>query len=554
MLKPKYVFTFIFITFLLLSITGAGIFLDDEWASAQQLRQLGEGHQITINDGGYGYYSNGTSGNYFIYRSNRLMYSLALPISALPIYEIAKLSGEHFRMFFLFIWTLFGLLILLFLRFTSRLSFRYFTIGICSLIILTSINIFLYKDFPINGEFAPLEVLVIVFTNIILCGLFASILHKIIDDLFDNDRLKIFTFIATMSCTSILFWAGTCKDHILSAFIGLLILYYLIHYEKNKSMSSLSIALFLTGLLTWVRIEYGVGMLLGIGLYLLIYHYKNILSNIIILSGSFLVGTLPLWINNYITTGSPFIHPFSLSFSGVSAGVSYEESQTISLMLNDLKSNIFLALFKILFSPGNGATGILIIIPLLIIGLVAYLLKRVKLSNMDIMLLIISFASVIYYIVIGYATMSADPGIVPDMRYFVAFYTPITLFIISLLSKIIPDLKFKKMILYYILSTGLMVILLTSYCTTISDGGYRDLNKIVNTLVTIFMGIGIIAVINDIRLKKSYLTYILPILISIPMAWQLTMIFIYHTAKVQSYPMFIPITEFIYNYLFSLIY
>jgi len=117
-----------------------------------------------------------------------------------------------------------------------------------------------------------------------------------------------------------------------------------------------------------------------------------------------------------------------------------------------------------------------------------------------------------------------------------------------------PNLHYKKMTIYYILAVGLLFILFTTYSATLSDDGtYRDLNRIVNTLATIVMGIGLIAVINDLRLNKNYLTYILPIMIAIPMAWQLVMLFIYHTSKVHSYPMFIPITEFIYNYLFGLV-
>jgi hypothetical protein len=107
MFKDKYLFTFILVTFFILSITGAGIFVDDEWVSAQQLRQLGEGHQITITEGPYGYFANGTMGNYFAYRDGRLMYSMALPIISFPIYELIKLSGDQFRIICLSIWTLF---------------------------------------------------------------------------------------------------------------------------------------------------------------------------------------------------------------------------------------------------------------------------------------------------------------------------------------------------------------------------------------------------------------------------------------------------------------
>ena len=67
------------------------------------------------------------------------------------------------------------------------------------------------------------------------------------------------------------------------------------------------------------------------------------------------------------------------------------------------------------------------------------------------------------------------------------------------------------------------------------------------------MGLGIVAVVNDIRLNKNYMEYILPIVIAIPMAWQLVMLFVYHTSKVNAYPMLLPITEFIFNYLFGLV-
>jgi len=191
---------------------------------------------------------------------------------------------------------------------------------------------------------------------------------------------------------------------------------------------------------------------------------------------------------------------------------------------------------------------------LVVIIIPAYILKRVKLSQTDILLFIIAFGSSVYYLLFSARFMHADMGIMPDMRYFIFFYIVITLFIISVLTKIIPDLKYKRIIIYYILLVGLLFILFTAYSATLSSGGtYRDLNRVVNTLATIVIGIGAIAVINDIRLNKNYLTYILPAMIAIPMAWQLVMLFIYHTSKAHVYPMFMPMTEFLYNYVFGLI-
>jgi hypothetical protein len=555
MFNNKYIFTFIIVTFLILSITGAGIFVDDEWASAQQLKQLGEGHQITTNEGGYGYYANGTIGRYFTFRDNNFMYSMALPIVSFPIYELIKFSGDDYtRILIIAIWGLLGVLLFQYLYHMRKLSMRYMKMGIGMITLLMLLNVYLYHNFPITGTFIPSEVLAIVFTNIILFGLFSVTLHKIIDILFTDDiKLKLFAFITTISCTSLIFWVGNCKDHILSVLVATLIVYYLLRYERNNSMQSLSIALILTGLLTWVRIELGVGMLIGIGCYLLLFHFRNIFSNKWTLTISFIAGTIPMWINNFISTGSPFIHPFNAVLSGRTEIYSIEDI-TAANMIGVGWNYPIESIFHLLLSPKSGAVGLLIIIPLVSIIIPAYLLKRIKLSRIEILLLIITFMSSVYYIVKLAIYIHADIGIMPDMRYFIFFYTTLTLFMVSVLSKIMPSLHYKKIIIYYILAVGLLFILFTTYSATLSDDGtYRDLNRVVNTLATILMGIGLIAVINDIRLNKNYLTYILPIMIAIPMAWQLVMLFIYHTSKVHSYPMFIPITEFIYNYLFGLI-
>lgn len=553
MFKSKYVFTFIIITFLLLSICGAGVFVDDEWVSAQQLKQLWEGHQIVYNEGTYGYYTNGSSGTYFEYRDNRLMYSMGLPVASLPMYALIKLCGDFFRDIIIIIWALLGITAIQYIRASKNIQLLYTNIGIGIIIILTLLNGYLYTRFPTTGIFTPTEVLAIVTTNIILFGIFAVILHKIIDQLFDHIRLKAFAFLTTLSCTSLIFWVGACKDHILSCLLAMLILYYLIIYEQKRSMSALSIALFVTGILIWERIELGIGILIGISIYLFLYHFKNVLNNKVPLLLVFFAGTIPLWINNYLTTGSALMHPFMTANAQIYMAVSAEDNITSQFIVAQSANPLWVT-FHTLFAPLSGAVALLPIIPLVIIVIPAYLLKRIKLSRTDILLLIISLSSCIYYLLFSGKYMHADMGIMPDMRYFIFFYTIITLFMLSVINKILPELKYKKMIIYCLLAIGLLFILFTTYAATLSDGGtYRDLNKVVNTLSTICMGIGLIAVVNDIRLNKNYLTYILPIMIAIPMAWQLTMLFIYHTSKAHVYPMFLPITEFLYNYIFGLI-
>lgn len=555
MFKSKYIFTFALITFLILSIAGAGIFVDDEWISAQQLKQLGEGHQIITNEGTYGYYANGTGGVYVEARDNRFMYTLALPIISLPIYELIKVAGDDYtRIFFIAIWGLLGILILQYLYNIRKISMRYMKIGIGIIALMMLINVILYNPFPTTGKFIPTEVLAIVFTNIILFGLFSIVIHKIIDKLFiDNIRLKIFVFLTILSCSSLIFWVGNCKDHILTTLLATIILYFLIQYEQDKSMTSLRIALFLTGILAWARIELGAGMLIGIFFYLMLFHFKSILSNKWTLGIPLFIGSIPIWVNNYISTGSVFLHPFILANANLSTVLTGADYVAYHYIV-DSRINPLWTPFHILFAPSSGAIALLTIIPLVAIIIPAYLLKRVKLSQTDILLLFIAFGSSMYYILVPLQNMHVDTGIMPDLRYFIFFYTAITLFMLSILYKIKPDLNYKKITIYCLLAIGLLFILFTSYSAVLSERGtYRDLARVVNTLATITMGVGAIAIINDIRLNKNYITYILPIMIAIPMAWQIVMLFIYNTSKAHAYPMFIPIAEFIYNYLFGLI-
>ena len=74
--------------FFALTISNAGMFLNDEWVTGSQLDQLNRGHQIVYNEGKYGYHENGTISNYFEHRDNVLMYSMALPVIAFPMLKL----------------------------------------------------------------------------------------------------------------------------------------------------------------------------------------------------------------------------------------------------------------------------------------------------------------------------------------------------------------------------------------------------------------------------------------------------------------------------------
>ena len=72
-METRDIFLFCVTCFLALTVTNAGIFLNDEWMSAAQLTQIGQGHQFTYNEGSFGYFENGTAGTYMESRNNVLI-------------------------------------------------------------------------------------------------------------------------------------------------------------------------------------------------------------------------------------------------------------------------------------------------------------------------------------------------------------------------------------------------------------------------------------------------------------------------------------------------
>jgi Ni/Fe-hydrogenase subunit HybB-like protein len=75
-----------------------------------------------------------------------------------------------------------------------------------------------------------------------------------------------------------------------------------------------------------------------------------------------------------------------------------------------------------------------------------------------------------------------------------------------------------------------------------------------NTLMTvaIFAAIAIylISVINDFRRDTKYFYKTIPLLISIPLTWNVISIIMYSSVKVASYPSFLPLMEFLHGLIF----
>ncbi|MDK2915951.1 MAG: hypothetical protein PWR25_508 [Euryarchaeota archaeon] len=100
------VLIFLFALFFIVTFSNPALFLNDEWITVNQLHQLGEGHQIIVNEGKYGTFVNGTPGPYFQARHNLLGYTMMLPVLSLPALWFFGLFGDQFRLAIVLLWSL----------------------------------------------------------------------------------------------------------------------------------------------------------------------------------------------------------------------------------------------------------------------------------------------------------------------------------------------------------------------------------------------------------------------------------------------------------------
>lgn len=553
MINNKYIFVFAIVVFILLSITGAGIFLNDEWLVGQQLNQLSQHHQVLYNEGKYGYFMNGTPSEYIVARDNILIYSMALPLISLPAMILFTTLGELTRLFIIALWYILGIYCILQIN-NKRLQ-------LIASILLAAVtivsNVFLYTPFPMSGENIPYEIIPIVMTNIVLMGIFSVISFKISETLFPEDKIKqIVGWIISLSCTSLLFWAGTLKDHVLLATIILLICYLQLQYMKNKNREYQIYALLLAGFSAWIRPE--VGLFVSITIILFnIYSMRTILIDLVSNSFWVFIGSIPLFLNNYLLTGSPLKNPFLMARNtGLQANIT--NGNMIDVITTSPKQIPFAQLTesgidqwaKLFFAPESGAIGLVVMLSIFIFSVLTLIKYRQRISSESKLLLALGLSSVIYYLLLSGAYLGRDGGIIPDIRYFTPAYALLSFFAIS----IIPyELNYRKILKNIFIFTPIVLIVflfIISGYTPIGET-YKTFRILPEILSVAVLGIMSMFLINHRKLQAPLLERLIPIAISSALSWQMIMIFIYHTSKAHYYPMFIPAVEFLYKIIFG---
>jgi hypothetical protein len=547
-MNHKYIFIFAITVFILLTITGPGIFLNDEWIVGQQLNQLSQGHQITYNEGKYGYYLNGTPNNYMISRMNILIYPITIPIISLPLELLFTLIllDSYTRFFILLIWISLGIYC------CSKIDNVVGDISIILFTIISSLSLIFYSEFPINGNYIPNEIIAIVFMNILIMGIFSVVAFKLSELLFDDKNKQIVGWIASLSCTSLLFWSGTLKDHVLLSTILLLLCYCQIYYIKNDDKYIYLIYTYLlAGISLWIRPEVGIFVIITLLVFNFIYIKRNIIFTLNELVWIFMA-TLPMFLNNRIVTGSALKSPFLMTQSYNPSGSIINEITNASMIKFSYLSTQFNPIFIIrtFIAPSSGSIGLIVPLCLFFFALITMIKYKQKLSIEMKFVIMMGVGSILYYLIFALTTMQMDDGVVPDIRYFTPAYVLFTLFALS----IIPyELNYKKIIRNIFLYLPIIMIIALLSISTLSIGeNYQKFGILPEIISLLTLAIMIIVFIND---KTSNpipsMEKLIPIAIVTPLIWQFIVIFVYHSSKLISYPMFIPIMEYLYKFMFG---
>jgi len=530
-MKPRDIFLFCVTCFLALTVTNAGIFLNDEWMSAAQLTQIGQGHQFTYNEGSFGYFENGTAGTYMESRNNVLMYSLALPLVALPMFLITSLFATP-TMLPIVVWTICGILAAL----TAPVLTQRQRVGIGGLIWIAGVTSILICPPDVGDARA---VIAIVVTNILLYGGFAILVRRIVDLLIEPD-IQWYAWIVTMASSTLLFWAGTGKDHMLVACMVLCCCYCMLQYSKTSEY--LVPAALSAGLLLWIRTEVGIFVLAAFVLILLLHRIprKQTIIGIGVAGGS----TTPFFINNWLVSGNLLTPPFLMANAAKYTDDVVDHTATFGLNTLHNIPYYFNPLdgLQILLMPASGALG-LIVFGIFSIALVA-LIRHPDTIDRDVLILVaIGVASFIYYLVFCGFPMHTDTGIMPDIRYASAAYAPLTLAALAILTRLY-SFDARSGMRTILVGTLIAVPATLSVLLFVPAFGssYPQFNHFINLVLCGIVGVTIVVMRRNPQLGVSMIAVTM-------IVWQLVMCFVYGDIKVNGYP-YLPIIDWLHNLMF----
>ncbi|MFA5295305.1 MAG: hypothetical protein WC382_07300 [Methanoregulaceae archaeon] len=595
LLRENAVSVIIFLVLLcfITTFSNPGIFLNDEWITANQLYQLNAGQQVVFNEGPYGTYDTGETTEYFIARGNVLQYTLILPLLALPVLKFFSLFGDNFRFVIVLLCSFIPLCIAVLVgtfypQFGKIRGVRWIWPAIVFSFILFFANMVWYYPFAFIALDAPKEVAALIFTNHILFALTGVILYHAARVIHSSDIWKgLFAMTVILASSSFLFWAGNAKDHMLVAFLFALVILFFLRYFRYLRYCDAAFGFIAIGLLAWARPEVGFFTFLISTIYFLFICFQQARNDegklrYFLKKASavmFLIpGIVPFLVNNYIVTGNPLFPTFFVkrTVSPVTAVVnesiesgsavvldtvtqsttSFSEVVQIALsFLTFSPANVLSALPRVLLRPESGNMSLVAVCPLAVFALITliYLVSK-KISPERIPLLVyclLMIVAVFLAYIRVFPGLSTSQGIIPDIRYLSPAYIPIgllgTVSLFTLLDREPVKELFKKYLIIALVlvpATILALLLLHPF-----GGLYLGFSLFFMLTVYSFIALVFAAWLGWRYgiVQYRYLVLAILILLIIPLCWQMMMVFLYSAGKYNHYPFWIPIVEQFFN-------
>ena len=586
---------FLFTIFVLLLINRPALIMNDEFITVNQLHQISIGHQALINECKYGCYENGTPLNYFVDKQNVLGYTLFLPIISYPALQFFSLFGDIFRLPIIICWSLIPIIIsiiygIAYPRNARIAGFPLIYLGAGISLFLLMINLYYYHPFPFTALDAPSESGAVVLTNTIIGAFICVVIYQTALIIWKSKKISLICTASILCCSSYLFWSGTAKDHILMTFMLILVTFFMICSIVMKKKKHQYIAFFFIGLLAWVRPEVGFSIFIGSLVFLAgnriiesdrstaWYHtLRNMLYSII----AMLCGCIPLFINNFITTGNIFLPPFyyyisktspvgteltttALQISQASGSTDISSllqvpSLIVGYYLDISPIQTVTSLVSILFFPKSGNISLFAVTPLFLSGsivLIGYMLyKRPKLPKDDIKILTLLILFILFFIAAytkSFLGMSSSKGIVPDMRYFlplcflgglIGFY-PLATWGRTMILRI-ASLRYMAFLF------GITIIITSLVAIQMPRASFMEYHFLYMAVTYAVLVLFIFLIFASLigRCSPLWAGLIFLLMIALPFSWQLLMDLLYslNHSKICGYPTWTPYLEYLFE-------
>ena len=585
--------------FVIITISNPALFMNDEWITVNQVHQLDIGHQITVNEGKYGVFKNGTPGAYFTFRNNILMYSAALPVASLPAMKLIDLFGDNFRFIVILFWAFIPLFVALIISwcYPARAgigSIRITVLAAVAGLLLVALNLLVYSPFVYSAPDAPVEVAAVVFTNHLVFALTVVMTYLIARRIFEDQRMAIFAALSGGACSAYLFWGANAKDHMATVAVFAVVMYFFICYLQSWCIRDAACGFFSIGILAWFRPEVGFSAFFCIGLFFLAFNilqirkkkesFKTCVTHICTILFT-AVGAVPFFINNLLITGNPLVPIFlpeaniinrgmnakGLSISAIANAAPAGLSSPLTVagdLLSTLRHYIFSVspnpladLYGILFFPKSGSFGLFFALPIALLALILLPLAvfsrngpglESRYNRAILLFLIVSATSVFLAYLHDLNGLNASGGLGPDIRYLSPVYLPVALLSLILLDMTIllrhpPILLVRTCLAAIVFVPALLVAMIIIDPFGSHLAGYT---LFFNTLlfIEVFASAGIVYVYRHLgRTADRFSDLLLPVLILTILSWQVMMVFLYSVAKFNGYPFWIPGIDAFYH-------